>query len=97
MSKSWDKHMIKLDELWLKKYDDLSKSEGWALFDHDGIIQIQVLDELEEGQAFIEDRDGGAYEFVSEKSLSGSKMHILALYLDGRNSQEIYIPRCLVR
>lgn len=92
---SWDIFMTKYE--WSKEDDELSKQEGWALFDCEGVCQIQALDEIDEDDGvYLEGRDGEAYDFVTKKALEGSKRHLLALYLDGRKEmKDLHIPRIL--
>lgn len=97
----WNKHMVPLGKTWTRKFDQLAKKEGWAIFScnggsADGKMQIQSIDDPEEGDAELKERDGEAYTLVCQKALAGSKMHLLALFLDGRDIDDIYIPRILI-
>ena len=51
--------------------DALAQSEGWALFDADGEIQLQRIDEI---GVFSKDTD--AHEFVKAGAASGSALHL---------------------
>lgn len=90
---SWNKFMQPLGTYWTEHCDAQAKAEGWALFEGDNQrIQIQRLDESEQLS-----NDGQAYQLVCQKAFKGSKIHLLALYLDGQNtSEEIYVPKFLV-
>src|SRR3954471_4735819 len=92
----WEKNMIALGNHWMKRYDDASKDEGWALFDHDGTLQIQKVDDPEPGQGTLLGDDSEAYRLVCEKALQGSVMHVLALYLDGRSAEKVEVPNILI-
>jgi len=75
---------------WLKRYDFASKCEGWALFDADGVTKIWALDDIHifEDQGIVIPRlesDEAAIEWCVHKALTGSKMHLLALYLNNRS------------
>jgi hypothetical protein len=97
-SVEWTNYMIELGQYWVENYDSMSKKEGWALFNTGTELQIQAIDEPEEGDAELKGRDGEAYQLITERALQGSKMHLLALYLDGREvkkDQEVWIPKNL--
>ncbi|GIC77168.1 hypothetical protein [Moritella sp. F3] len=51
--------------------DQTAQSEGWALFDADGEIQLQKIDEME---TFAKDED--AHEFVKTAAEKSSKLHL---------------------
>lgn len=92
-------HMVKLNPETMSELDKISKSEGWAIFNADGVMQIQRIDDPEDGM--ILSGDGEAYSYVSGRALEGSVPHALALYLDGREDSiefgfEIYVPKKLV-
>jgi hypothetical protein len=53
--------------------DMLAQSEGWALFDADGKIELQRIDEL---GIFSKDED--AHEYVKVGAVSGSSLHLKA-------------------
>lgn len=93
---AWEEKMVKLGDYWMKHCDAQSKKEGWALFNADGILQIQAIDDPEEGETILAGRDAEAYELCSTRALAGSQLHALALYLDGKESGEIFVPRVLV-
>jgi len=96
---NWQKNMIELGTHWMEHYDEDSKREGWALFNHDGTLQIQALDDPEEGQATLKGGDGEAYTLCCNKALNGSKLHLLALFLDGRpvNEDGVDVPKILLK
>lgn len=80
---------------WTKEYDRISKSEGWAIFNADGIMKIQKIDdttEIEQSENLPRNSvrkfksDHSALKFVVNKAKQGSEMHILALYLDGKEN-----------
>lgn len=50
--------------------DQTAQSEGWALFDAGGEVQLQKIDELE---IFNEDED--AHAFVKQLADAGSSLH----------------------
>ncbi len=90
------------DNLWTLQMDRDAKLEGWALFNADGVIQIQAIDDpglvAEElgvkklKYKFVSDAE--AYEFVISRASWGSKSHALALYLDGRHhGDDVYVPK----
>lgn len=67
------------DRAWMP-YSKKAAAEGWNMFSHDnGLFQLQRVDE-----AGILQGDTEALAYVVKKALAGSKMHLLALYLDGR-------------
>jgi len=92
----WDRFMVELDQSWNEKFDHASKKEGWALFNHDGILQIQAIDNPEDDEGSLDHGDGEAYNLCVEKALAGSKMHALALLLDGRDAFCVYVPKALL-
>ena len=73
---------ITLDQ-WTKKYDREAKQHGWSLFDADGTITIQRIDESEEGCTQYKS-DDEALRYVFAKAASGDRGCLLALYLDGK-------------
>jgi len=85
--------MFEMGDYWNRVCDAQSKKEGWALFDADGVLHIQALDDPEPGQGWLEGRDNAAYSLCFKKALGGSKLHALALFLDGRPADEpVFIP-----
>ena len=93
----WNKYMKALKRQWIRRFAAQANREGWDLFDADGMMQIQSLDCPEKGQAHLKGGDGQAYELVAKKALKGSQMHILALYIDGRDGvREIDVPKILL-
>lgn len=96
MKSSWDAHMVKLGDHWIKNCDNISKKEGWALFDADGVFQIQAIDEPEPGEGKL-DSDGSAYSLCVKKAFEGSKVHLLALFLDGKlTDEETFVPKYMI-
>ncbi len=88
--------MVNLGDYWIKNCDAAAKKEGWSLFNHDGTLQIQIIDDPEEGDGSL-DNDGTAYTLCVLSALQGSKLHALALYLDGHSSDDdTYVPRSLM-
>jgi hypothetical protein len=91
---------------WTKAHDLESCTQGWALFDADGEVSIQKLDNVAETQ---EDKglkekppelpsDSVALSLVVKQALQGSKACILALYLEGRPSDvPVDVPQELRR
>ena len=75
---------ITLDQ-WTKKYDREAKQHGWSLFDADGTITIQRIDESEEGCTQYKS-DDEALQYVFAKAASGDRGCLLALYLTARPS-----------
>lgn len=102
--RQWDIHMVSLEKPWTNEFDQLASKEGWSLFsvnggkeDYDGRYQIQAVDDPEAGDAKLSGNDGEAYALCCQKALAGSKMHMLALFLDGQPFESaVYVPRCLV-
>ena len=83
--------------IWDVKRDTASSAEGWSIFNADGLLQIQRIDDPEDGSEPVFAHDGEAYKFVTEKALKGSKLHLLALYLDGRSdTKDIQVPRLML-
>jgi hypothetical protein len=87
---------------------DAADMEGWNLWDCDGQVEICINDEqgshlstdaevTEYLKTHIQlDNDQQALNLIVEKAAAGSKMHLLALYLDGRQSNEtVDIPLSL--
>lgn len=94
----WDRYMNLLGNSWGNDFDRLSKAEGWALFDTGTHFQIQAIDDPEEGDASLPGQDGEAYSVCVKKALAGSRMHLLALFLDGRsNKGDVWVPGELLR
>ncbi len=93
----WNEYMIELGDYWIRECDAAAKKEGWTVFNADGVLQIQAVDEPEDGDVSLPDGDGQAYSLVAQKALEESKLHALALYLDGREADgEIFIPKALI-
>src|ERR1017187_2023170 len=85
---------------WPEKFNQKAMREGWALFNAEGTLQIQRIDNpidvaYELGIKKLRrtfKNDVEAYEFVASKAQIGN-IYALALYLDGHNSESyIYIP-----
>ena len=67
---------------WKPEYDSRAAGEGWGMFDcSDGFFQLQADDNHTTFHG-----DAEAVAFVVRKALAGSKLHLLALYLDGRHT-----------
>lgn len=96
-TKLWKKVMVPLGQYWNQHCDEKSKAEGWALFNTGDELLIQKIDEPEEGEPELKN-DAEAYELCCQKALTGSKLHLLALFLDGRpdNNKGTDVPRCLI-
>lgn len=68
-------------------------SQGWDIFDTDGVFLIQRDDEL---GSFKDDEE--AMNFVITKASTGSRLHLLALWLDGRAVDDnTIVPELLIR
>lgn len=73
-----------------KAFNEACYREGWAIFNADGILQIQKLDdpdEVAEAENIVVptiDDDVTAINMVAEKAMQGSKLHAFALFLDGK-------------
>lgn len=84
-----------------KEFDCQAKQEGWAIFDADGILEIQKIDDPEGvseeigfpvAHEFKSDRD--ALDHIIKRASEGSELHLFALYVDGRHDEdEGYIPK----
>lgn len=104
LSKAWNQHMTKIRvNAWTKAHDRAASVEGWSVFSviggsADGEYQIQAFDEpSEDGTPPLLADDGEAYTLCCEKALEGSKLHALALYLDGRKYQPCPdVPKALM-
>ncbi len=101
---------LKKREPWPLEADTAAKLEGWALFDCDGVTEIQRIDEpdnvaweLKERDKLVNEphvpqlgSDAAAVQLVIKKAREGSLFHLLALYLDGRPADaRPYIPSFL--
>lgn len=95
--------MLQFDKLWPKTYDLAALREGWAFFNADGVMDIERIDEPEvvkddKDLDFLPaalESDDAARSLIVSKALGGSKMHALALLLDGRqinDDDEIWVP-----
>ena len=97
MAKEWTKYMALLGDHWTRNCDAQSKEEGWTLFNANGVLQIESLDDPAKGEGRLKGRDGEAYALVCQKAMTGSKLHALALFLDGKNADKpTYVPKILV-
>lgn len=77
---------------WMRHYDAEAKKQGWSLFNADGEVQIQKIDEPEESDTELGD-DCDALSLVSEAAADGCVMALVALYFDGRPvGKEVYLP-----
>jgi hypothetical protein len=94
--RAWRRLMTPLGKRWSRKFDRIAKSEGWAMFDADGLWQIQAIDEPEGDNPLLSGGDAEAYDLVARKAAAGSRMHILALFLEGRRESEIWVPKFLL-
>lgn len=102
--KAWKKLMVPLRDHWMKKFDAQSKKEGWAIFEAGGRLALWALDDPdeEEGWPELPGGDAEALDLVSKKAAEGSKMHILALFLDGQSvyedgeEVEVFVPKFLL-
>lgn len=96
----WLQYMVPHSEYWRTVAGPQANKEGWDIFDTDGVLQIQRIDDPEDDCVQL-DGDVAAYRHCVEQAMRGSKLHILALYLDGRpNAYEpdpdILAPRTLL-
>jgi hypothetical protein len=98
----------------MPEFDIDCKLEGWAIFNADGRLRIQALDdpkmvEYDMKQAGIFPPghkikhwkgihpDVDVIKYCTIKALSGSKLHLLALFLDGQDAEsEFEIPKEMV-
>jgi hypothetical protein len=99
----WERYMTGVAQgYWMRHCDHTAKLEGWSLFrirygSGVGTLQIQALDEPDESGAYLEGRDGEAYDLCCRKALDGSRLHALALFLAGKeDSPDLQIPRALL-
>ena len=85
--------MKKLGRFWNRYCDDWAKKQGWALFDADGLMRIQKIDEPEEAGVELKS-DSAAIQLVVKQALGGCKLSALALWLDGNptKGETIYAP-----
>lgn len=92
-------------DVWSVVNREDSLKEGWDLFNVDGILQIQKIDDPEgvktdfgfkdEPHDFKDDSE--AIRHVMDSALSGCIRSLLALYLSGhRVSTLVFIPRKLL-
>jgi len=99
------------DELWHDHGNDLANHEGWNLFTRDDNNQLEIetiaewygpehgidapSDDAEGVDSFP--RDDDAIEHIVAKASQGSRVHLLALYLDGRRfDQDTWVPMSLL-
>ena len=73
---------------WYFKLGDLAEKEGWILTDYtdeygDCYVDIRKLDESSRFNS-----DDEAETFVIQQALAGSKVHMLAMWLVGRDSSK---------
>ena len=73
-------------DAWYDKYDGAAKKQGWSLYCAGGEITIMRID-LNEGNVQL-NSDNEAMEIVFRNALAGDKMSILALFLDGKDTDE---------
>lgn len=95
---NWSDYMVPYSEYWRTVAGPQANQEGWDVFDTDGTLQIQKVDDAEDGHVQLTD-DGQAYQHCLLQALQGSRLHILALYLDGRlcdATEPILVPRNLI-
>lgn len=95
-SEVWYDHMTLLGSRWADQGSSLAIKEGWDLFNCDGQFQIQAIDVPEDGAPRLPGGDGEAYALCAKRALQGSALHALALYLDGRNIDDDYVPEALL-
>lgn len=81
---------------WYRKYDKIAKRQGWSLFDADGVVEIQRIDEhgadacTDEEAAEIRrthtqlSGDDEAFLLVFRQASKGCVMSLLAIYFSGR-------------
>jgi hypothetical protein len=62
---------------WTADDDAKAAVEGWNVFDAEGRMEIQRIDELE-----MFESDAQAIDFIRERAVSGSELHQKALYID---------------
>lgn len=75
---------------WAKLYRCAATKQGWSLFDADGIITIQKIDDPEEHDAAFLDSDAAAVEKVFAGAATGDRACLLALFLDGKPAKHKY-------
>lgn len=83
---AWATVMAPLGDYWRRVASPRAIHEGWELFDCDGVLQIQGIDCPDDGDAGLAGGDAEAYQLCVTRALAGSKLHLLALFLDGRPS-----------
>jgi hypothetical protein len=71
------------DEKWTSEDTDVAYREGWGLFDSDGEVRIEKVDE----RGLLAD-DATAWHIVAAKAREGSKMHQKALRLVSKAERE---------
>lgn len=69
--------------VWSAKMSRAARREGWDLFNHEGEVRIERFDENPHGFT----RDDQVVSHCIRRSLQGSRLHLLALYLEGRPSK----------
>ena len=79
--------------LWNLDLGKLALQEGWGLFDVNGTLDLQRLDEPEDGGKPVFDSDADAIRYVVNRALEGSAFHLLAIYLDRRDMEyQAWLP-----
>jgi hypothetical protein len=70
---------MKLSKKTIKQFRKAEQTEGWGIFNCDGIEQIQRVDEFDGffGRRFLDDDE--AIAFVTKRAAKGSKLHQMAL------------------
>ncbi len=71
--------------LWSTDLSIQAMKEGWSLFDVSGRLDLQCVDEPEDGSAPVFPDDESAIRYVVNRALKGSAFHLLAIYLDRRD------------
>jgi hypothetical protein len=76
--------------------DAACKAEGWGIFTTtEGKYNIQRIDKPEPGDGVLPS-DEAAYQLVIGKALQGSKLHLMALMMDGWETDDCMVPTMLL-
>lgn len=75
---------------WTELYGCAATKQGWSLFDADGTITIQKIDDPEEHDAVFLDSDDAAVQKVFAGAAAGDRACLLALFLDGKPAKYKY-------
>src|SRR6516164_3092315 len=89
-TRAWKDLMAPLGRYWMENCVERAWAEGWDVFqaerDDGTTLEINALDDPEVGGGgvYLTGGDAEAYDIVAKRALEGSKLHILALFLDGK-------------